>query len=171
MLIMKDGMSNKELQTRNYEYCADTIDMAAKINDRLVLDYLELGSRLYEIYWNQLFLPAWDTWSDFLEEVKMSSARASRLIGIYKKLILDFKIEPKKLAEMGGWSNISDILPYAENKEQTLKLIEELEPMRRQDRRDTLRQREKGEHEHEWHEIHVRQCSICGLKEKIYDVS
>lgn len=111
----------KTLEQNNHEFCNETLEL----KHSLELHYLEMGRRLLEIRDGQLYKPYWDSFTEFLMELKWSdSSRANRIINIYKKFVQEYNIEPKKLAAAGGWSVLAEVLPVATDKESAEEWIE-----------------------------------------------
>lgn len=98
-----------KIQTDNqkYSFCQDAI----KLKHDLELQYLKLGASLLKIREEVLYQPYWETFDLFCEDMKISNGTASKLINIYKVLVLDYQIPEKEIAEAGGWSKISTTLP------------------------------------------------------------
>ena len=103
----------KSIEQQNHDYCLETV----QLKHSLELHFLEMGKRLMEIRDNKLYKPYWDDFIDYLMEAKIEKSRANRIINIYDKFVLQYKIEPKKLAAAGGWSVLSEVLPVVTDQE------------------------------------------------------
>lgn len=162
------SMSEKSLQ-KNYNYCQETISLKTKIEE----GFLVLGERLAKIRDELLYTKSWETFEDFLEEMGMSPSAASKLINIYLKFVVSMNIPREKLLSMGGWSDLSDLLPYVNTKKEAIEMIENMSGLMRVDRRKLLQEKKTGiqmsECKHDWIDVHFRQCSICGDREKVYN--
>lgn len=161
---------NKALASTNFNYCEATI----KLKRDLELSYLELAQRLYKIREQKMFEPNYETFDEFLQEIKISTSTASNLIGIWVRFVLQFKIKPKLLAEAGGWSVVAEILPHAENKQQAEKWLLQAKENSRQDLRKSLKEHVTGIDmslcKHEDKEIITfERCKKCGHSERLYE--
>lgn len=154
-------------EIQDHKYCEDTL----KLKDVIENSFLMLGERLKKIKDEDMFKPQWDSWDEYLEEMKMSQATASKLINIYSKFVLEYGISTDILLESGGWSTLAELLPYAKSKEDANELIHEAGILTRKDLRVKLNERKSGiaqeECLHEFYELRI--CRKCQLKEKIYD--
>lgn len=92
---------------QNSEFCRDTLEFKNAIEE----NFLELGKRLMKIRDEELYEPNWENFASFLHEMKLSESVGSRLISIYSKFVLEFKIAPAKVAQAGGWASVSELLP------------------------------------------------------------
>lgn len=162
---MKEALAKK-----NYDYCQDTIAFTKGIAEH----FLTLGERLARIRQEELYKPGWETWQDFLEEMHMPESVASRLVNIYLKFVVQYQIPRQKLLSMGGWSDLSEILPYANSKKEVEEMIDTLAPLRRQDRRAVLQEKKTGlpmkDCRHRRAYI-IKICPECPYREKIHETN
>lgn len=162
---------NNKVARSNFEYCQDTL----KAKYDLELSYLDLASRLYNIHRESMFEPNYETFDEFLEELKISRFTANRLINIWSRFILEFKIRPKVLALAGGWSIVAEILPHVENKKQAEHWLHEAQGMRQRDLRKNLKEKSTGidmrvcKHR-DYEVITFKKCNHCGETIRIYEV-
>lgn len=153
---------------KHSKYCNDTIALKTTLEE----GFLVLGERLAKVRDEELYKPTWDAFEDFLEEMHLSPATASKLINIYLKLVIEFKIPKTKLLEMGGWSDLSEILPLVKNKGEAEEMIDNLAPLNRQHRRGLLTEKKTGviidncKHKDTYT---IKICRTCGDREKIYE--
>lgn len=151
-----------------FNYCQQTI----ALKHRLEGSFLALGERLMKIKVDCLYEGQWDDFEAFLDEIKLSTSTANRLIQIYEKFILEFKCAPARLAEAGGWTVVSDILPLAKDKKSADHWLDRAKTLTRTDlRRDLTEARTKKEMAKCKHEdtYLIRVCRDCGLRERVYE--
>lgn len=146
--------SNFERKT----YLDETIQLTRMIES----SYLDLASRLLNIRDQELWRGHYDSWQEFLEDVRISNSRASRLITLYEKLVLDYGIKKEDLTPI-GWSSAYQIAKHTENKLEAQELITFARHTRRKDLEDELRERKTGCQDHEIGEkIILGKCKNCG---------
>lgn len=159
-------MSKQQLQT--YNFCQDTI----KLRQKLEIGFLELGGRLHEIKEKQLYLNSWECFEDYLVELKMSQPTASRLINIFKVFVLQYRFEHLQLAQVGGWSLLAEILPFATSKAEAEVWVSKAALLSQTDLRRELKEAKTGlsmadcKHK-DCYQISI--CSDCGLRTRVYD--
>lgn len=154
-----------ELEKAN-NYLEKTVELKSSIERSFLL----LGERLKKIRDERLYLPSYEAFWCFTEEqLKMSESVASRLISVYQKFILDWKVSPEKVVEIGGWNEAYLISKHAKNKDEAEEMLEKYALMPPSEVRKDVASLKVGEHRHEWIEVRIRQCKACGLREKIYN--
>lgn len=157
---------NKEI---SYGYLQETL----KLKENIENGFLSLGERLMKIRDEEMWKAGYDSFADYLEEMKMSESNASKLISVYSKYILEYDIEPEKVLAVGGHSVAYAILPFAKSKEKAEEWLEKGRHLTRQHIEQEIREMKTGiridECDHDWNEVHIRQCRSCGLREKVHD--
>ncbi len=139
----------------------------------LELSYLALAERLHRIHLNRMYQPNFDTFEDFLEEIKISKGTASKMINIYLTFVVKYKIENKKLADAGGWTVVAEVLPYITSKTSALDWLVKCRQLTRSDLRKTITERKTGimmdtcKHKDE-EIITFAKCNTCGDTRRIY---
>lgn len=103
---------NKQLAQIHFKYCEQTIELKSSLE----LGYLDLAQRLWKISERRMFEPNYESFEEFLMDIKISRATANKLMNIWHRFIHEFGIKPKLLADAGGWSIVAEVLPYARNK-------------------------------------------------------
>lgn len=125
--------------------------------------FLKLGQLLREIKEARHFEAGWESWGEFLMDMRMSEGMASKLITIYETFILAYKVSPRKLAEAGGWTVVYDLVPLAKDKESAEEWIEKASTMTRSDiKKEAYEARAlppPKDCEHEW----VKMCRKCKM--------
>lgn len=139
---------------------------ALALKDKIEASFIHLGKYLYEIKSARLFEAGWESWGEFLMDMKMSEAMASKLITIYQVFVLDFKIKTDLIAEAGGWTVVYDLIPLAKDKESALKWLRLAKDMTRMDIKKEAAlgkgEKEPEDCDHEW-------CKMCGKCKMKYD--
>lgn len=146
------------------KFCKETIEFKSGIEK----SFLFLAERLRRIKQEGLWKGGWTNWEEFVMEMKMSAATASKLITIYEKFVLEYNIDEDKLAN-AGWVGLYEVLPLCGTKKEALEAINDVTTLKRDDLREKIRELKNGECRHDWYEIHLKQCSVCGKREKIME--
>lgn len=104
----------------SYKYCEDTI----KLKQSIEVSYVALCERLYKIRNERLYEAQFADWDVFLEEIKIDRASADKMCRIYELFVLNYKVPAEKIAEVGGWSKVAELLPVSTNKKQAIEALE-----------------------------------------------
>lgn len=99
-------------KTDRRKFCLDTIFVKQGAEMR----FLEVGGRLLQIYLEKMWKVGWDSFEDYIHEMQMSRSTANKLMNIYRRFVIEFRIPHSKLAEAGGWSVLAEVLPVVKNK-------------------------------------------------------
>lgn len=152
-----------------HDFCQRTLDLKKDIESKFV----EFGGMLYEIQQNRYFESGWSSWEEFSLELKISRSTISRLIRIYEVFILKYDFSPAKIAEVGGYTILAELLPEIE--ENTLKSdvegwVNAMVGLTREDARKTVTERKVGVKEEDC--VHddtyvIKICRICGERWKV----
>ena len=156
-------------QLTNYNYCLECIEW----KEQLEAAFLVLGEKLMRIRDGHFYDESWETFEDYLKEIKMQPSVASRLITVYKKFILEYEVEPKKIAVAGGWSNAYEIIGKSNSKEEAEEWLERFEYADstktvgkiKKELRTGVKQDECSHSE--FYTLHV--CKKCGEKVRDYE--
>lgn len=161
---------DRKIADKNYHYCQQTL----ALKNQLELGFLEVGERLHKILSEEMYRPNYDTFVDFLEEMKISLPTASKLMNVWVKFVLTFKVKTKLLAEAGGWTKAAEVLPYVQNKEEAETWLIRAKELNQKDLRQELREAKTGiridscDHKGKFETITFRRCVSCGYSERIY---
>lgn len=161
---------NEKLAQHNFNYCEETISLKSKLE----LGYLDLAQRLFKIEDGGMYKPNYETFEEFLLEIKISLSTANKLKNIWVRFIHDLDIEPKMLAEAGGWSIVAEILPYAYTKKDAEKWLSLAKSNTKNDLRKHLIEAKTGikmvncRHLEEV-VITFKKCLKCGETHRIYN--
>lgn len=112
-----------KLKETNYNFCVDCI----KWKEQIELAFIVLGEKLSRIRDENLYEESWESFEDYLKEIKMQPSVASRLITVYNKLVKEYELEPKMVASAGGWSNAYEISKKSQTKEEAAEWLERFE--------------------------------------------
>jgi hypothetical protein len=129
----------------NNQFVKDTITLVQRIET----SFLELGARLYKIREERLWEGSYDTFNDFLAELKLTPGNASILASVHKNYVLDGGIEPEQLAGI-SYSNLYEAIPLIE-KEGVLSAATKAETLTRSEIKEELREQKLGVHDHVIH--------------------
>lgn len=153
---------------KSYTYCTDTIRLKAKLEE----GFVELGARLYEIRKGELYSPSWTSFAEYLKEMKMAESTASKLVSIHERLVLEYKIKPEEIAEVGGYTEAYEILPHISNKKEAKELLEKAKILSRDDLRKELKEMKTGVQMKECKHTHtytIEICKDCGDRHEVYE--
>ena len=145
----------------NTDYCEATISLRNTIEE----GFCVLGERLHKILEGKLYEPKWESWQEFLEDLRIRPDVASKLIRIYQVLILEYKLSPKKIYTVG--TEIAyDITRVVKSKEEAVEWLEKGETLRLGDVRIAIKEKKTGVTQADCrHNFYVlRVCFKCGYK-------
>lgn len=144
------------------EYCTTTLDLKKTIET----SFIALGERLSKIRFESLWRSNWNSFAEYLMEMKINESTASRLISVYDTYVGNYKIDESKLAAI-GWSNLYDMIPLVKTREKAEELVDKTSEMRKEDVREEIRAAKFNCTDHDWVELHIQTCRICGKKHRI----
>lgn len=148
------------------EYCTDTLTLKDKIEESFLL----LGQRLKKIRDEELYKGQYETFPNFLEELKVSESVASRLISVYQRFMVEYGLSQEKVLRV-GWSDAYQIMKATDNKEEAEEWVEKGQVLSSGDLRKELTEKRTGKDmrtcEHEFYTLRV--CRKCQTKEKVFD--
>lgn len=152
----------------NYNFCEETKLLKNKIEN----SFLELGERLLKIRDQNLYTPQWSSFTEYVWELKWSEAKASKLINIYQKFVLNYGFPTERLLNAGGWSGLAEVLALVKDKESAEYWLHELEISSRPDLRVKIKEFVTGIEQADC--LHpdnyvLKICRACGLKEKVLE--
>lgn len=156
-------MKNK---TKNsIEFCEETITK----KHVLEVGWLELCARLKEIRDNGLYEGRWDSFEDFLHDPQMGldKGSASKMITIHEKFVVEYKMSPERIANVGGWSKVAEILPAVKDKKSAEEWMDKATSLSKSDLRKEIKEDQTGvrmsDCKHKDFYI-VKICRQCGDK-------
>lgn len=143
------------------------IKKTLELRDHIEGAFLELGERLMKIRNEKMWAGEYESFGEFLEEMRISEATASKMIAVYSTFVVAHNIPIEQLAK-AGWSNLYATLPLLEQKKYTAdELVERAITWRRADIQSEVREKQAGEHRHDWEEYHFKICKICREKQNL----
>lgn len=149
----------------NYNFCLEVVELKKNIE----VAYLLLGEKLGAIRDRQLYSPNWESFEDYLDEIKINVSVASRLITVYNKFVVEYGLDTRLIAGAGGWSNAYEISRLASGKEEAQRMLEESSLMTPKDVKIRLREQKTGimqdscDHADTYT---ITVCRKCGIKIK-----
>ncbi len=142
---------------KHYDYCQKTLEL----KDTLEQGFVALGERLKKIRDDRLYEGEWDDFQSYCEEMKMSEATASKIIGIYEKFIVLGGFSPAEVAKIGGWTTVAEALPFIKTKKDAEEILNEMANRNRQDLRIYLKERRTGLPQEKCNHSDTYQIEIC----------
>ena len=124
------------------DFVRETIDLVKQIETR----FLELGSRLYKIREEKLYLDTYDTFPDFLNAAGIKAGNASKLAQIHRVYIAEGGHKMEDLAGI-GYSNLYEAIPLIE-RDGLDKVIVKAETLSRSEIIDEVKEQKHGVHDH-----------------------
>lgn len=166
LVQLKNFCYNKTMsKTPSLNFCESTIQLVQNIEGA----FIELGKRLLRIRDERLWESNWESYEEFLSEIKISPGKASKICSVYEKFVVEFEVDQEKLANV-GWSNLYSMLPAIKTKSDAKEWVDKGMVLRREDIEDEVREFKHGKCEHkEFDEITLRICRNCGKKIRVYE--
>lgn len=134
------------------------------MKQNIEVSFVELGALLHEIKEQRHYEAGFDSWGGFLMEMRFSESMASKLITIYQKFILEYKVKPQLIAEAGGWTVVYDLVPVVTDKESAEEWLEKAAGLTRSAvKKEVAAARgmvEEEDCQHEW----CQKCAHCGMR-------
>lgn len=157
----------QELVESPSEYCASTIALKKTIESGFIV----LGERLARIKAEKMWESQWSSFAEYLHEMNINEGTASKLIAVHQTYVQKYGLDENLLIE-AGWSNLYEVRNIAgesKNKQEVEDLVRKVTTLKRDDTREMVREHKNPHCDHNWIEIHLRQCTECAKREKIYD--
>lgn len=159
-------MTNLFLERHNY------LEETVSLRDELEKGFLVLAERLLKIKNERLYESAYDTFEDFIAELRLSRSTCYKIISVYEKFILLGELNPHEVARF-GWGNLSLFTKLIDTKEKAKEVFDQVSPLGRSDALKTLQEMKTGISmttcQHTWQKICFNECTTCGDRAKIYD--
>ena len=153
----------KELIAR--EFCDETI----ALKQTLESGFIVLGERLSRIKREQMWEGQWSSFAEFLHEMDINEATASRLMTVYETYVEQYNIEQQYLSGKSWYTlyEMRKLIPENADTEKVKELVQSTDGMTRVGLKELIRNQEHPECEHEWYEVRIRQCRNCQKREAL----
>lgn len=159
-------------ENEKHVFCETTIRHKNDLETSTIL----FGGRLCRIKDERLWEAGWDSWGEYLMEMKLNDSSASRLMNIYRVFRVRFGIPEKKLALAGGWSVLSEYLPLVKpetKREEVVGWLDQWEGKPRSDIRQDIGELKKGVEvracKHDFYLL--RCCKKCPYRERVMEIT
>ena len=150
------------LQTSNHQYLEETVSLREKLEGGFII----LAERLKKIRDTRIYDPEYESFGDFLREIRISESSASKLIGVYEKFVLMGGIPADEVAKV-GWTNISLFLPRIKTKDDAIEIWDKTHLLDRTDAQRVYQEMKTGVDMAECAHAEIRTlivCTKCGIK-------
>lgn len=147
------------------DYCQETINLKKTIES----GFMVLGERLSKIKQEELWNTQWSSFAEYLAEMNINESTASKMISVYKLYVERFSIDEHILVSVGydKLYTVKELVEVAKSKKDALDIVNKVSVLKRDDTREMIREHRNGVCAHDWFEVHLRQCKICGKREAI----
>lgn len=152
---------------KSISFCEHTIAFKHFIETQ----WIEFAGQLKEIRDKELYKGRWDSFEDFLNDpaMAMDKGTASKMITIHERFILEYKIPNSKIARVGGWSKVAEILPAVKDKKSAEIWLENAASLSKSDLRKQVKEENNPdsiECKHkDCYKVVMCCCRKCGNKE------
>ena len=145
------------------EFLRDTVDLVKSIETR----YLELAQRLYRIKEEKLYLGTYETFQEFLTTANITFGHASKLMAVHKNYVIEHKVEPQKLAQVGA-TNLYEAIPFI-GTDGVEMAVAKATTLSRSEIVEEKRQSKHGEHTHTAKDSKRFAVCECGKMFEVYE--
>lgn len=147
---------------KHADFCQQTINLRNVIE----MGFLELGERLHKILEGKLYEGNWDSWADYLEDLKLTPASASKLIRIHQVFVLEYKFSKKQIAAVGKEVSY-DLTRVVKTRKEAEEWLDRGQDLRLDDVRIAIKEHKSGvmqvDCHHNW--VNLRRCVNCNVYE------
>jgi len=157
---------NNEL--KNLDYC----NQALKLKKGIELNFIVLGEFLLKIRDEKLYEGQWDSFLEYLEDMSMTEATATKIINIFKTFVLQYNVPREKLVEAGGWTKLYATLPLVKSKSDANYWITQSALLSIRDLSKEVKERETGiemrkcKHKNTYT---IKICRDCGDRQQVHE--
>lgn len=158
------------LAAANARFCEETAEIKASVEKDLV----ELGGRLFKIEQFGMFAPNHDSFRDFLDDLKLKPAAASKLMRVWGRLVVELGLKPRQIVAAGGAYAAYEVLALCDSKGSAEDWLDKVAKLRRSDLRKEVTEAKTGvpmkECCHKQTEtVTFEKCLHCGETWRVYD--
>lgn len=157
-------ITNSDAETK-HEYLKSTVSLIQGIEEVFIL----LGSRLKKIRDEQMYLPEYESFYDYLVECRLTESKASKLITVYEVFILEYNFDNEEVIAAGGWSLLYESVKFIKSREDAAVMLHELSHRHDRDGRAFLLEKQRGVGQAECAHADtyaITVCRDCGVKIK-----
>lgn len=140
------------------------LEETKKLKNGLEEGFLHLGERLYRIKEKKMWEEDYGSYAEFLMDLKVSEATASKLVAIYSKFVLEYKFSYEELAPC-SWSSLYSLMPLATSRSKALALVEDAQQLKRGDVEEKMRSEKHPDCKH-IDSFLLRICPDCGFRHR-----
>ena len=142
-------------------YIKETVALRDKIEGAFII----LGERFHKILEDGLWKGTFESYAEFLAEMRISEANASKLMTVYRTYVVEHGVSHEKLAR-AGWSNLYTAIPLLKEKNAE-EVVQKATALRRADISDEVREKQYPEHDCKGETVRYRICDTCGKRERV----
>lgn len=146
------------------------LEETIQLKNSLEESFIHLGERMLRIRDERLYEGKYENFEEFLGELKISPATASKMINIYQTFVLKFEFSRQELIEAGGWTGLYKISSLCKTKDEAKEWVKKAKELSSEDLDIVVREEKSGvaqyecPHNEETYTIMV--CKKCGDKIK-----
>lgn len=161
---------NEITAQNNFNYITDTIALKNSIE----ISYINLAQRLNEILVKRMWEPNYESFEEFLEDIKISGKKAHRMILMWNKLVVEYQIPEHKIITAGGWTVVETVMQYARDRATAEEWLEIAQHNTRSDLRKLILEAKTGikmelcSHKNK-EVITFERCLDCGDSRRLYE--
>jgi hypothetical protein len=150
------------LKATNNAYLEVTIAFREKLDEGFIV----LGERLRKIRNERMYADEYDSFPDFLRELRLSESTASKLIAVYEKFVVLGGIPIEELGRQ-AWTNRAIFLPVISTKKDAVAIYNQVAPLDRTDAMRVYEEMKRGVDMGTCPHAETRTlivCCTCGIK-------
>lgn len=147
---------------------------AVALKKNIEVTFLVLGEMLKNIRDEKRYEGTYTDFEEFLEDLNLTASNASKIITVFEYFCENLKVPEDKLVNAGGYSVLYELYILSKSEADQKSFVDEKLSMLASPmiggRQKYLRELKNGVEacEHAWKDLHIRQCSNCYVKEKLY---
>jgi hypothetical protein len=143
------------------------------LRDQIEGAFIDLAARLARIRSEELWREVgYSSYEEFLAEMRLSPATASKLVSIHERFVVDLKLDRDKLAPV-GWSSLYQLLKVVKTKSDAKEWLGKANLLKRDDLEREVKEAagkmpeecQKGDHD--YYELKI--CRRCGERVRVYE--
>lgn len=131
---------DRRVALANDRYCEETIALKRRVES----DSMSLARRLHEVELNRKWEGGYESYEDFLEAAKIARSVASRMVTVWRALVIGQRVEPEAIAEAGGPLLAYEVIAFCVRRRETDAWLERVRLLRRADLRKEIAEARAG---------------------------